>query len=286
MDQVRERFSVSHLKKLAAAAAAGFLAALVAWFVVAVPVIVAWLADSLSTVSAWEALGIAASVWALAHAGVVDATEISVQITPLLLTMIPILLCRYAAGQVLTDDDSGTRPAKIGGLRAAWEGIRAPELGVFIVGYISMGVLICLGSGFGSAPASLWLAMPGLVMVPSAGIALALHREHRKEENPTIARALRWLTGRLPVLARRGVKPAGEALTALAVASLLVLVALLVVRAERIGALYTALDAGIVGIVVLTLGQLLFLPNLALWALGWMVGSGITVGTVHVGWEA
>lgn len=283
---LRERLTRRNLKKLAAAAAAGALAALLAWFFVAVPVLVAWLADSLSTVSAWHVMGIAASGWALAHAGVVDATQMSVHITPLLLSAIPVLLCRYAAGQVLTDDESAPRPATIGGMRAAWQGVRAPELGVFIAGYAAMGVAICLGSGLGSAPASAWLALPGLVMVPGAGIALALLREHRREQNPTIARALRWLASRVPVLARRGLKPAGEALTVLGITSVLVLVGLLVLRAERIGTLYTALDAGIVGVVVLTLGQLLLLPNMVLWALGWVVGAGVSVGTVHVGWDA
>ncbi|MGB6003826.1 MAG: DUF6350 family protein [Ornithinimicrobium sp.] len=285
-ERLRARITRSGIKKLVAAAAAGFLAALVAWFVVAVPVLVAWLADSLSTVSAWQALGFAASAWALAHAGVVDTTEMTVQITPLLATLIPVLLCRYAAGQVLTDDDSARKPAKIGGVRAAWEGVRAPELAVFIVGYVAMGVAICIGSGLGSAPASPWLALPGLIMVPVVGIALDLLREHRREQNPTIARALRWLAGRVPVLARRGLKPAGEALSALGVTALLGLVALLVMRAERVGGLYAALDAGIAGAAVLTIGQVLFLPNMIMWVLGWMVGAGFTVGTVHVGWEA
>ncbi len=284
-ERLRSRLTRSSVRKLGAAAAAGFLAALVAWFVVAVPVLVAWLADSLSTVSAWQALGFAASAWALAHAGVVQTAEMSVQITPLLLTLIPVGLCRYAAGQVLTDDESAPTPATIGGMRAAWEGMRAPELGVFIAGYVAMGLVICVGSGLGSAPASPWFALPGLILVPVVGIALALLREHRREQNPTIARALRWLAGRVPVLARRGLKPAGEALSALGATAVLVLVAVLVVRAERVGGLYAALDAGIAGVAVLTLGQVLFLPNMILWVLGWMVGAGFTVGTAHVGWE-
>src|SRR5690606_28461412 len=46
------------------------------------------------------------------------------------------------------------------------------------------------------------------------------------------------------------------------------------------------LDACLVGTLTLTLAQLAALPNLMLWALGWMTGAGVTVGTVHVAWVA
>lgn len=279
------RWSTQRMKALSGAVAAGALAALVTWLLIAVPVLIAWFGDPLSTVSAWQALGAAAAGWALAHRGVVEATEVSLQLMPLLLTALPVLLCRYAARYVLTDDTRVVRPKKIGGFRAAWHGVRGNDLAAFVLGYLGVGVLVCLGSGLGATPASPWLALPGMILVPLAGIALALIREHRLEENPTIDRALRWLTLQIPVLARRGLKPAGEALSALAVGSLVIVLALLVVRAERIGTLYAALDAGLAGIVVLTFGQLLLLPNVLIWALGWVVGSGMSIGPVRVGWE-
>lgn len=278
-------FSGARLAALGGAAIAGALAAVVGWLVIAVPVIVTWFADPLSTVSAGQALGTAAGVWALAHRGVIDAAEVSVQLTPLLLTVLPILLCRYAARQVLTDDSGATRPRAIKKFRAAWQGVRGNDLAAFIVGYILVGLAICVGSGFSATPAPFWLALPGLILIPGAGIALTLVREHRREENPTIARALTWLTLQIPVLARRGLAPAAEALTALAVGSLLMVVTLVAMQGARIQTLYAALDAGPVGIVVLTVSQLLLLPNLMVWALGWVSGAGMSIGTVHVGWE-
>lgn len=278
-------WTVERIRALGGAVAAGALAALVTWLLIALPVLIAWFAEPLSTVSAWQALGAAAAGWALAHRGVVDATEVSLQLTPLLLTALPVLLCRYAARYVLTDDARAVRPKKIGGFRAAWHGVRGNDLAAFVLGYLVVGVLVCVASGLGATPASPWLALPGIILVPLAGIGLALIREHRREENPTIDRALRWLTLQIPVLARRGLKPAGEALSALAVGSLVILVALLAFRAERIGTLYAALDAGVAGIAVLTLGQLLLLPNVIIWAWGWVVGAGMSIGPVHVGWE-
>ncbi|MGB3258823.1 MAG: DUF6350 family protein [Ornithinimicrobium sp.] len=282
--ELLQGWSLPRVKALGGAALAGALACGVTWLLIAVPVLVAWFADPLSTVSAWQALGSAAAVWALTHRGVVDAAEVSLQLTPLMLTALPVLLCRYAARHVLTDDEASVSPKRIGGFRAAWHGVRGNDLTSFVVGYGALGLVICLASGLGASPASFWLALPGLLLVPVTGITLALIREHRREENPTIARALRWIAHRIPVLARRGLKPAGEALAALTAGSVLVLAALVAFRVERIGTLYQALDAGPVGVVVLTLGQLLLLPNMVLWALGWIVGAGMAIGPVQVGW--
>ncbi|HKJ12669.1 MAG TPA: DUF6350 family protein [Ornithinimicrobium sp.] len=281
-------WDLARLQSWASAAAAAGLAALVTYLLVAVPVLVAWFADTLSTVSVWQALGVASAGWALAHRGVVVAPEVSVQLTPLLLTALPVLVCRYAARHVLTDPDVGSRRSRkdtIKGFAAAWRGVHGAELVAFVVGYLATGVAICAVSRLGAAAASLWLAVPGLVLVPLSGIGLALLREHRRAENPTIDRALRWMALRVPVLARRALKPAGEALAALGVLALLIVVALLVTRGSRIVTLYGALDTGTVGVGVLTLGQLLLLPNLMLWALGWMAGPGMSIGTVHVSWQ-
>lgn len=278
-------FSPARLGAVGGAILAGGLAALVGWLVIAVPVLVAWFADPLTTVSAGQALGTSAGGWALAHRGVVDAAEVSVQVTPLLLTAVPILLCRYAARHVLTDEAVATRPAPIKKFRSAWHGVRGNDLAAFVLGYLIVGCAICLGSELSATGAPFALAIPGLLLVPAAGIGLALIREHRREENPTIARALRWLTLQIPVLARRGLAPAGEALAALSVGSALIVAALIAMRHARIETLYAALDAGPVGVAVLTLGQLLMLPNLMVWALGWASGAGMSIGTVHVGWE-
>lgn len=278
-------YSPARLNSLGSAALAGGVAALVGWVIIAVPVLAAWFADPLSTVSAGQALGTAAGGWALAHRGVIDAAEVSVQLTPLLLTAILVLLCRCAARRVLIDDVVAVRSPPVKKLRTAWRGVRGNELTVFVASYVLVGLVICLGSELSATGASFALALPGLILTPAAGIALALAREHRREENPTIARALRWLTQQIPVLARRGLAPAGEALVGLGVGSLLIVVVLISMRGARVEALYAALDAGPVGVAVLTLGQLLMLPNLMVWALGWVSGAGMSMGTVHVGWE-
>lgn len=42
--------------------------------------------------------------------------------------------------------------------------------------------------------------------------------------------------------------------------------------------LHTALDAGVVGGAVLVVGQLLVVPDLAVWATAWLVGPGFSLG--------
>ena len=87
------------------------------------------------------------------------------------------------------------------------------------------------------------------------------------------------------MLIRRAVPPALEVLVGLTAVAFLLVLGLLLLRGERILALYGSLDAGVVGTLVLTLAQLAALPNLMVWALGWLSGAGMTVGTVHVGWS-
>jgi len=46
----------------------------------------------------------------------------------------------------------------------------------------------------------------------------------------------------------------------------------------RIGGLYDAVGADPVGIIVLSLGQLMVLPNVGLWAASWTAGAGFSLG--------
>ena len=62
----------------------------------------------------------------------------------------------------------------------------------------------------------------------------------------------------------------------LAVGTVLV-VAMVVARWSTVSGLNTAVNAGVVGGSALTAGQLLVLPNLAVWALAWLAGPGFQI---------
>jgi hypothetical protein len=53
---------------------------------------------------------------------------------------------------------------------------------------------------------------------------------------------------------------------------------MIVMHMGRIGRLYDTLGADPVGVVTLSLGQLMVLPNVALWAASWMAGPGFGLG--------
>lgn len=273
------------LRAVLLASLAGLLAALISWVVVLVPVVVAWLADDRSSTTLWETAGISVDLWAMAHRATIEVGATQVVFAPLLLTLVPLLACWYAVGQVVVDrPDARGRLDAVRGWRSAWAALGVAELLSFLVGYVASGLLLVSLAGLGQAPVLVASAVPGLVLIPLVAIALSLWREHRRQEHPTLDRGLRWVELHTPVLFRRGLRPAAQALGILLTGALLILVALLVMRFDRVLTLSGALDAGAVGTTVLTLGQVLALPNLLVWATGWSAGADVAVGTVEVGW--
>lgn len=278
---------VNRARAVLLAALAGLLAALISWVVVTVPVLVAWLADELSATSLWEAAGIGIDLWAMAHRATIEVGTTQVVFAPLLLTLVPLLACWYAVGQVVVDRPEARGAVRdVRGWRSAWAALGAGELIAFVLGYLGSGLLLCSLAGLGQAPVVLASAVPGLLLTPVAACALSLWRERRRQEQPTLDRGLRWLELHTPVLLRRGVRPALQALAVLFVVALLIVVALLVIRYGRVLSLYEALGTGGAGATVLTLGQLMALPNMLVWTVGWTSGAPVSVGTVHLGWSS
>lgn len=276
---------VDRARVLLFAGLAGTLAAVLSCIVLCLPVLLAWFADERSTASLFQTLGVGVDVWALAHRGTVRVDGVALTLAPLLLTLVPLLAGRYAVSSVVADrTDPGGEGASVQGWRGAWRALGAAELAWFVGGYVVAGVSMVALSGLGPARTDLGSMVPGLLLVPVAATVLALLAEHRRRRHAAVDRALDWMDSRVPVWLRRAARPAGEALLGLLVVALLVVVAVLVVRAERIGLLYEALDAGWVGLVTLTVAQLALLPNLVLWVLGWIGGAGLSVGSVQVGW--
>lgn len=71
---------------------------------------------------------------------------------------------------------------------------------------------------------------------------------------------------------------AGAAAAILAV-SALTLAFMLAINYAGVVALYEGLQTGVLGGIVLTIGQLAFIPNLVIWAMAWLVGPGFSIGT-------
>lgn len=268
---------------LAGAALAGCVCVLVGVVAIALPTILTWAVDTRSTATLGQTLGVAVDVWALAHRAEIRTPGADLVIAPLLLTAVPLLLCWYAARQVVLGRPA-VRTPRVGGWRAAWGALNGADALIFVLGYLLTGLLVAHLSGVGIAAVRLSTLVPGAVLVPTVAVALVWWGQHRREQHPSVGAGLAWVRGRTPVLVRRALPPAGEVLLALATVCFLLVLGLLLLRGERILTLYDSLDAGLVGTLTLSLGQLLALPNLMVWALAWLTGSGVTVGTVHVDW--
>lgn len=277
--------TLGRLAELCVAGLAGAVCVLLGVVAVALPTVVSWIADERSTVSFWQTMGAAVDVWALAHRAEVRTPDADLVLAPLLLTALPLLICWWAARQVvLNREEMFSRVPVIGGWRAAWHALGGSDASAFVLGYVVAGLVVAHTASFGIAPVFLPSLVAGAVLVPLVAVVLVWWAEHRREEHPALAGGLRWVQAHTPVLVRRAVPAALQVMLGLAAATFLLVVGLLLVRWDRVLTLYGALDAGVVGTSVLTLAQLAAVPNLMVWALGWVTGSGVTVGTVHVGW--
>lgn len=279
--------TLGRLAELSVAALAGAVCVVLGVVAVALPIVVSWIADERSAVSFWQTMGASVDVWALAHRAEVRTPDADLVLAPLLLTALPLYICWWAARQVvLNREEMASRVPVIGGWRAAWHALGGSDASAFVLGYLAAALVVGYTASFGTVPVFLPSLVAGAVLVPLVAVVLVWWAEHRREEHPALAGGLRWVEARTPVLVRRALPAAVQTLAALAAVTFVLVLGLLLVRWERVLTLYEALDAGIVGTSVLTLAQLLAVPNLMVWALGWLTGAGMTVGTVHVGWES
>lgn len=247
------------------AVCAGLGAALASLLLVALPILLVWAASAASTVSLGTALGIGADGWLLAHFVHLSVGPTTISLTPWLLAALP-LVTLVAAGRRLLSKVTGAAPAR---------GV-PPHLVEsvlwFVAVYVAAAIALALALGHGAVHPSLPGTVTGALVFAVAGLGLAAWREG-VDLRALVAPA----TARLPSCLRTAVRPAMWGAGTLAGAGLLLVVVVVVLHLGRIGRLYGALDAGIAGGLVLTLGQLAALPNLALWAVGWLAGPGFGI---------
>jgi hypothetical protein len=247
----RSRVSAADLLPLLSAAVRAVLTVLVPLVALC---IVGWIASVRSTSSLAAVARVGADLWVLAHGSTVSIVGGSVGLAPLGLTLVAVWSARRAVRMWLRDQVESERGVPF------WRG-----LGLFTLGYglLTLVVAIVSRSGVGSAePVS---AVLGGCLVGGLGALTALWA-HRPDVS-------------LPPVVRDAWRPALTATAGLVgIGALLVAVGLLHGRADVL-ALHEALDPGILGGVLLTLGQALLVPTFAVWGLAWVSGTGFAVGT-------
>lgn len=250
----------------------GAVGAVALALVLLVPSLVAWTADSRSSVSWLDAMSFAGDGWVLVHHGSLRAPAGNVShvvtFAPLLFTAVALWCARAGAKALLREVEHEGREAG-----RWWHPVV-----LFVGGYLLAGLLLALLGATGTATPRILTIIPGAVVVAALGFGWALRAE---PESPAYAVcAGRW--ERLPDGVRRGVRPACEAALALIAVATVVLVLLVATHTARIGQVNGLLGPGSVGTVVLGLAQLASVPNLVVLITGWIGGASVHVGTATV----
>lgn len=240
------------------AAATGALTAGAGWLGVVLLGVLAAMAVPRASAGFGEALGSGSLLWLVLGGARLHVGEGTVALTPLLGTLLLVVLARVGSRRGLPDEPSLRE-------QSAWLG-----------GYAAVALLAALlGLLSPAAPTLLSLLLP-LLVVPAVGLAWA----HGLPEQVTE----QW--ARAPLAVRRGLVPGAKGAALLvALGSVLVLVAT-VAHIGRVAHIQSALDAGFFGGLLLVLVQVALLPNLGIWALSFAAGPGFsTTGGAMTTWS-
>jgi hypothetical protein len=251
---------------------AGALAAAGSATVFVLPALLAWVAAPESTVSWTSSLGVGASLWLLAGAAHLTVGAAHLTVVPLLALAVNLAVGSWAATRAAHDAaDART-------IRLTRDIVHRPlalALGAWTVGYAACALVWVLVACLAGPRPVVWTLVLPVVVVPVVAATLALTRLVRRR--PELAGPGLRRPGWFPDAVRRALRPGLEGAAALLAVGVGLVVLLVVLHVDRVSHLQGELAPGLVGGVVLTLAQLSVLPNLALWAVSFVAGTGFSV---------
>lgn len=248
--------------------------------VVLAPATLLWVVE-FGGLAPWSALWpTAASVWQLGHVVPLEITlpadylataGIDPDAASFVLSLAPLAFAGFTA---ISAARSGRRASRSG---AAFTGALA---GTAVFAAAAAGITLTAGNAVAHASLTEAILFPALVFGIPALLG-ALVGEWQDADRGVIA-GLRERVEDLPedwalvptVIARAG---SIAAVGLVGVAALTTAVAIFARGSEIVG-LYEAANVDVLGAVVLTLGQLLYLPTLIAWALAFVAGPGVSLG--------
>lgn len=248
--------------------------------VVLTPATLLWVVE-FGGLAPWSALWpTAASVWQLGHVVPLEITlpadylataGIDPDAASFVLSLAPLAFAGFTA---ISAARSGRRASRSG---AAFTGALA---GTAVFAAAAAGITLTAGNAVAHASLTEAILFPALVFGIPALLG-ALVGEWQDADRGVIA-GLRERVEDLPedwalvptVIARAG---SIAAVGLVGVAALTTAVAIFARGSEIVG-LYEAANVDVLGAVVLTLGQLLYLPTLIAWALAFVAGPGVSLG--------
>ncbi|HYJ74464.1 MAG TPA: DUF6350 family protein [Kineosporiaceae bacterium] len=258
-----------------AAAAAACQAAGASLVAVLAPVVLAWVVDSDGKGTWLQAVRLSLAVWLLAQHGGLAVDGGHVGLVPLGLTIAPLAACWLGGRRLSRMLDPRAEAIAAGATRAAPAWPPAVALASFAGTYCLVVAAAVLIAGMpGVHPIGLQAVLGGAVVSSVFGTLGAATYRHRGL-TPGLLRAVRALPA--PVVGWAG--PAVAAVLAQLAAAAVLVATMLVLGRGHVLELHHALDPGVAGGAVLTLGQALMLPNLVVWAAAGLAGPGFAVGS-------
>ncbi len=264
--------------------AAGALPASGTWLLLVLPALILWVATAHTSVGWLEALGVASAVWFLGQGAPISVGDVPVTIAPLGLWLLALVLATRSLGRLLdrtestesaepTEPTEPTEPNESAG-PGTWPALlQRRVLPGFAAGYAGVAVLVWLLALAGPArPHPLGLLVCLVIPVLAALWCLVRRYGDDREAGPVgrwLDRAPRWVPRALVSGAQGGLVLLGS--------GGVLLVVMLAARFTTVTGLHAAVGAGVVGGILLTLGQLLLVPNLAVWGVAWLAGPGFQI---------
>ncbi|WP_040157408.1 cell division protein PerM [Mobilicoccus massiliensis] len=248
-------------------------AALASATMIVVLCVLGWLTGAGGSESAGATVAAGLAGWAFAHGAPLTLDAGRVGLIPWLLLAWPLVCAWWSAQRVVPDPASKSR--RLRGFGAIREDV-AVAGGAFVTGYAATALVLAVAAHFGGARPSIGFATFGGIVLATLAYLLALRPLHHLGD---LAPRLQWAQREyVPSWVGRAVRPAAAAVLATLAAGAVVLVVGIVLRFGEMAEVYARIGGGPVGITLMTLAQLAYLPTLAMWAASWLAGPGFTLG--------
>jgi Family of unknown function (DUF6350) len=263
--------------QIAAGALAAAQAATASLVVILVPVVLAWATASYSQAPWGQAVQLGVAVWLLAHHTGIAIPAGRVGLMPLGATMIPLLTCWFAGVRLARTLDPNADAIRAGVGRSRPVRPPARAMLALVFGYAAVVTLVGVMATTAAVRPTVLQAFVGAALICGLGSTAGAAAWVAGGVLPGVRRVIGWLN--LPEPVRRCLRPAAIAVVVPLVGAVLIFGLALVLGWHRVTLLHQGLAPGVVGGLVLTIGQLAVVPNLIVWAGAYAAGPGFAVGT-------
>lgn len=253
----------------------GALAPVAFTLLVFVPVLASWTLDPRTSTQWSNALAMASSAFGLSLRGSISVPHNAIDalhFAPMVATALLLVITRFAYRPVQHALDDAEA--------AGEEQQRTPI--AFGLGFLLSSLAVGALSHIGPAPVRWWTLLPGALLVALGAVAWSVWRDGEGV-------ALPWaqtVADRLHLSVRRAFRPAAEGLAVLFTAGALVVFLLIMMRLDRVGKVAALLDVSGSGVALLWFAQLMILPNLIMFGVGWLTGAPVVLGDGQLSTDA